>query len=293
LQGEDRKFNNMQLQNIEKKAQLSKNQFDTEHLKPSRPVVIKDLIDDWPAKQKWNFDFFSSKYGDVKIPIFDKSSSKSGKNYLAPTGQMQLGEYLKLIQSGPCDVRIFLLNILKLIPELKADLGKMEIMEGFIDSLPMMFFGGQGSYTKIHYDLDCAHVFLTHFQTRKRVVLFAPDQSPILGHIPFTVGCLIDLMYADETIHPSLAHLVGYETVLEHGETLFIPSKFWHHIEYTDAGFSVAYRAFESLEQKLAGIYHIGRHFAIDRSMNFIFGEKWASWKMGLAQQNQKYPKLA
>ncbi|MBK7231693.1 MAG: cupin-like domain-containing protein [Saprospiraceae bacterium] len=283
----------MKLESIEKKSNLSKSQFKKEHLIPAKPVVFKDLIDVWPAYQKWTFDYFISKYGEVRIPVYDKSFSRPGKNYMAPTGQMPLGEYLKLIQSGPCDIRIFLLNILKLIPELKSDLGKLEIMEGFMDRLPFMFFGGQGSYTKIHYDLDCAHVFLTHFQTRKRVVLFAPDQSHILGHLPYTVGCLIDPMDADETRYPSLAHLKGYETVLEHGETLFIPSKFWHHIEYTDAGFSISYRAFESVQQKLNGLFHIGRHFVVDRTMNLIFGEKWSRWKIEQAEEKREHFNLA
>ncbi|MBK9271991.1 MAG: cupin-like domain-containing protein [Saprospiraceae bacterium] len=283
----------MILKAIEKRSNVSKKEFENQYLKANKPVVFKDLIQDWPAYSKWDFEYFIQKYGEVEIPIYDQSFSKAGKSYMSPTGRMLLGDYLRLIQNGSSNIRIFLLNILALIPELKNDLGKLSIMDGFIDSLPFMFFGGKGAYTKIHYDLDCSHVFLTHFQTKKRVLLFAPDQSDLLGPVPFTVGCLINPIDPDEGKYPGLKYLRGYETTLEHGETLFMPSKFWHHIEYTESGFSIAYRAFDSVAQRLNGIFHITQHMMVDRSMNFLLGDKWAQWKVDQAKSKQRLPTMA
>ncbi len=277
----------MRLIPIEKKAGLSRQEFKEGYLKSAKPVVFTDLINDWPAKDKWTFDFFIRRYGDIKVPVYDKSFSKPGKNYMSPTGHMAFGDYMNLIRSGPSDIRIFLFNLLAKVPELRNDIRKLTIMDGFLNELPFMFFGGQGSYTRIHYDLDCAHVFLTQFQTRKRILLFAPDQSDILGHLPYTVGCLIDMINPDETKFPVLKHLTGYETYLHHGETLFIPSKYWHHIEYTDAGFSLALRAYDSIAQRIRGGYNIARHFMVDRSMNLLLGEKWGSYKTNLALKKQ------
>lgn len=277
----------MQLTQIDRRSGLTREQFKNEYLDPRIPVVLTDLIDTWPAKNKWTYDFFISKYGHIEIPIFDKSYSKPGNHYLAPNGKMKFGDYLNKIQQGPCDIRIFLLNILNKIPELKQDLGQHKIMDGFLDSLPFMFFGGQGSYTRIHFDIDCSHVFLTHFISSKRILLFAPDQSRLLGRIPFTVGCLIDMINPDENLFPSLKNIKGYETMIGHGETIFIPSQFWHHIEYTESGYSIAYRANEKFTTRAKGVMNLATTLLIDKPMNRIFGQKWWNFKTDYARKNQ------
>lgn len=277
---------NMKLNPIERVSGMTPERFKEEYLKPRRPVVFTDLIDSWPAKNKWTWDYLIENFGEVIVPVADASFSKAGKNYLSPCTKMKFGEYLNLIREKPVDLRIFLFNILKNIPELAEDIRPFTIMDGFLDDYPFMFFGGQGSYTKIHYDIDCSNVFLTQFLTRKRVLLFPPDQSKYLHHLPFTVACEIDMIDPNEDKYPSLKYLEGQETILTHGETLFIPSQFWHHIEYTDAGFSLALRANNSIALRAKGAYNIARSFVVDRGMNKILGSKWANIKVAIAKAN-------
>ena len=276
----------MKLSEIEKVSGLSPEKFERDYLKPRKPVIFTDLIDEWPAKNKWTWDYFIDHFGKIIVPVTDASFSKGGKNYLSPSSQMEFGEYLSLIREKPIDLRIFLFNILKNIPELTKDIKPFKIMDGFLDDYPFMFFGGQGSYTKIHYDIDCSNVFLTQFLTRKRVLLFPPEQAKYLHHLPFTVSCEIDLIDPDETKYPSLKNLIGQETILTHGETLFIPSQYWHHIEYTDAGFSLALRANNSYLLRAKGAYNIARTYVVDRGMNRLLGDKWAEFKTSLAKAN-------
>ncbi|MDQ3142302.1 MAG: cupin-like domain-containing protein [Bacteroidota bacterium] len=276
----------MKLIPIEKRSGLTKETFKSEYLDLRKPVVFKDLINDWPAKNKWTFEYLRSNYGDLEVPVFDTSFSKGGKNYMSATGKMKFGDYLSLIEAGPTELRIFLFNIFKHIPELVKDIKIPQIMEGFYNEYPFMFFGGQGAYTKIHYDIDCSHVFLSQFQTRKRVVLFAPEESDKLIRVPYTVGCLVDMINPDEEKFPSLKKIQGYETILEHGETVFIPSQFWHHIEYTEGGYSLSLRANNSMQLKLKGVYNIAKHFMVDRGMNLIMGQKWMDMKLKLAHKN-------
>ncbi len=278
----------MNLVPVERVSGLTKEQFKEEYLKPKKPVIFTDLIDDWPAKSKWTWNYFIENFGDVIVPVADPSFSKAGKNYLSPSSKMRFGDYLQLIMSKPVDLRIFLFNILKNIPELAKDIRPLQIMDGFLDEFPFMFFGGQGSYTRVHYDIDCSHVFLTQFQTRKRVLLFEHDQAKYLHHLPFTVSCEIDLIDPDEHKYPSLKFLNGYEDILTHGETLFIPSRFWHHIEYTDPGFSLALRANDSLALRARGAYNIARTYLVDRGMNQLLGNKWGEMKVAIAKSKAR-----
>jgi hypothetical protein len=169
---------------------------------------------------------------------------------------------------------MFLYNIFRHAPELCHDYKKPTIMDGFIDSFPFMFFGGQGSSVALHYDIDLSHVFLSQFHGRKRVVLFEPQQSRNIYQHPYTVASYIDVNKPDYDSFPALKNVIGYEGMLYPGETLFMPSGYWHYIEYVDWGFSISLRSNESYFRRAKGLINIARHYVVDRSMNRLMGSK-------------------
>jgi hypothetical protein len=75
------------------------------------------------------------------------------------------------------------------------------------------------------------------------------------------------------------------ETVIEHGETLYIPSTYWHYIYYMKGGFSISLRAYAGLGSVVKGVGNLARHFVVDKSMNALFGRKWKGLKENLAQR--------
>ncbi len=147
-----------------------------------------------------------------------------------------------------------------------------------------MFFGGQGARVDLHYDLDCATIFKTQFQKRKKVILFAPDQGDYLYQHPFTVQSEVRLDQPDFEKHPALKRAKGFETTLHHGETLFMPHLYWHYMNYVDGGFSISLRR-HSLYTRSRGMFNIARHFVVDKGMNHVLGDKWTNIKASLAQK--------
>ncbi len=275
----------MQLQPIEKRSGITPEEFREQYLLPGRPVVFRDLAADWPATQKWTFNYLKKNYGQLKVPLFGNDFHDAGKGYMSPKVHMPFAEYLDLIQAGPTDLRMFLYNIFLHAPELVNDVKMPTIMPGFVKEYPFMFFGGQGAVVKLHYDIDCSSVFLTQFQTRKRVTLFAPDQSRYLYQHPFTVQSHVDVLNPDYEKYPAFKKAVGWDTVLEHGETVFIPSTFWHFIQYVDGGFSISLRANDSVFTRIRGLSNIARHFVVDKGMNKLLGPKWKHWKEVKAEE--------
>ena len=60
----------------------------------------------------------------------------------------------------------------------------------------------------------------------------------------------------------------GYEVILEHGDTLFMPAGYWHHMEYLDSGFAMSLRALQpSLTGKLKGAWNLFGMRSIDTLM--------------------------
>lgn len=269
----------MKLLPIERRSGLSREAFIEDYLKPKKPVVFTDLVRDWPAMQKWTFNFLRHQHGQLDVPVVGPDYHKPGPNYMKSHINMKFGDYLDLIQKGPTEYRIFLWNIFEHARELVHDVRNPTICDGWVDKYPFMFFGGAGAVTNLHYDIDCSNVFHTHFWTRKHIVLFDQSQSPLLYQHPYTVQSHINPLQPDYERFPALQKAVGYETILTHGETLFIPALWWHYIVYLEGGFSISLRTLDSLSIQAKGLWNITRHFVIDKSMNALLGAKWKSWK--------------
>lgn len=273
------------LKPIERRSGLTKETFTKEYLKPLKPVIFTDLMDAWPAKEKWTVDYFKSAHGNLQVPVFSNKVSNPGKGYMTHDRIIPLREYLDIIEAGPTDLRIFLFNIFRHVPELCNDFSSPTIMDGFYRDFPFMFFGGQGSKVALHYDIDLAHVFLNQFHGRKRVVLFPPELSKYMYQHPFTVASYIDVNNPDYEKYPALKSVWGYECTLEPGETIFMPSGHWHYIEYTDGGYSIALRANESYARRAKGLWNITKHYIVDKGMNRLMGEDWRKIKEDMAKR--------
>ncbi|MCA0333143.1 MAG: cupin-like domain-containing protein [Bacteroidetes bacterium] len=274
----------MILKPVDRRSNLSKKEFKTEYLDKGRPVVITDLSKDWPGLSKWSFDFFKENYGHLNVPLVDKTFHEAGSGYMAHR-TIPFKKYIEAIEKGSSDLRLFLFNIFDAAPELRQDFIWPDIMDGFMKTLPYMFFGGEGSITPMHYDIDCPSNFLTHFQTRKKIILFDPSQSKYLYHQPFTVQSDVDLHNPDYEKYPALRKAQGVETILHHGDTIFIPPHWWHYIEYTDSGFSLALRAHDRFINKAIAVRNLFQHSIVDKGANYLMGQKWKDWKVSMANR--------
>ncbi|MFN0035133.1 MAG: cupin-like domain-containing protein [Saprospiraceae bacterium] len=273
----------LELQPIERRSGLTRETFAAEYLEPLKPVVFTDLSAHWPATKKWTIEYFKEKYGDLVVPVVSNNFSRPGKGYLAADMHIRFREYLEILESGPSDLRIFAWNIFWKAPELREDFKIPDIMDGFVNELPFLFFGCQGSRVTLHYDVDMSHVFLNQIYGRKRVILFSPEQSRHLYHLPFTVSSHVNILEPDLKKHPALQHVKGQEVVLMPGETLFIPRGYWHNIEYTDGGYSISLRSFDSVLYKVQGLASITKNYAVDRLMNRFMGQRWYDLKVRIA----------
>ena len=277
----------MNLKAVEKRENLTRDTFYREYLKPLKPVILTDMSKDWKAREKWSFDFFKKYYGDLTVPIFDPDSYfKSGRHYMSSYFKIPFREYLDLIQKKPTNLRLHIFQIMREAPELAEDFDIPTIMPRFLKNFPAMFFGGKGATLRLHYDLDCSHVFLTHFQTSKEVILFPYEQKAYLYHLPYTVQAGVDITKPDYDKYPALKKAKGYHAVINHGETLFIPRRYWHFVHYIEPGFSLSVRSNDSVLFSIRGLYNIIRHFALDKGLNRLFGEQWLAWKTSKSMEN-------
>src|SRR5699024_6424181 len=163
-------------------------------------------------------------------------------------------------------------------PDLTEDFQYPELGLKFFRKLPVLFMGGKGSRVQLHFDIDLADILLCHFGGPKRVMLFAPGQTPWLYRVPFSFSALFDARVdkPDYEKHPALRQVEGQVAELEHGDALYIPPGWWHFVEYRDIGFSMSLRAFPRTPRNLARmLYNLLVLRSIDGLMRKTVGQAW------------------
>ena len=263
--------------------------FRKNYYEPMKPLVIKDLAKSWPAYNKWNWDYFRTLVGDKKVGIYNNIKSDAYTPINTADEYTSFGNYIDMVSKGPAAWRIFLFNIFDHAPELTKDFDWPEdLMKGFVKKYPMLFVGGQTSITHMHFDIDLSHILHTQFCGKKRVLLFPFKEQHKLYRKPFEVLSMADFSnYYDaeksklnENDFPATLLAEGYDLVLEHGDTLFMPAGYWHHMEYLDSGFAMSLRAMQpSLSGKLKGVWSLMGMRTIDTVLKKTAPKLWYDYK--------------
>jgi cupin-like protein len=275
------------LTEIDQVDRINKEDFIKNYLLLRKPLVIRKATENWPALQKWTFEYLKETVGDVTVPLYDSSKADPSKPINAAASEMKFGDYIDLIQREPTDLRIFFFDPIKRAPKLLEDYrSPTDLMGGFLDKYPAMFFGGAGSVTFLHYDIDLAHIFHTHFNGRKHVILFDYKWRERLYCLPFATYALEDynIENPDFDKFPALDGIEGQQAILEHGDTLFMPTGWWHWMKYLDGSFSISLRAWDkSWAIKAQSLYNLTIQRKLDGMMKKKFGQRYMSWKEELA----------
>jgi len=279
----------LELEDIEKVEGLSSDEFFTSFASREKPVVLKDFSKSWKARQKWTPQYFIEKYGDNDVQVYNGNFSKPGATYMSKAQVMKFSDYLNSILYTGRDLRMFLYNIISKAPELKEDIELPKLMKGFSKRFLFMFFGPKGAVTQIHYDIDMSHVFHTAIVGKKRFILFAQSESKKLYRHPFTIRSYVDVDNPDYERYPLLKEAKGYEVILNPGETLFIPSGFWHHVVYEEAGYAISLRCpHHKFFKRVEGVFNLLAMQMVDRLVNKVAPQKWYEWKEKKAFQLAK-----
>ncbi|MBC7872787.1 MAG: cupin-like domain-containing protein [Ferruginibacter sp.] len=258
--------------------------FRRDFYRPGVPVVIKNLSHDWPAYSRWNWDYFKQLVGDKKVPLYNNVKSDAYTPINTADDYKTFGEYIDMISKGPAAWRIFLFNIFDHAPTLIKDFAWPEhLMKGFIKKYPMLFTGGAGSITHLHYDIDLSHILHTQFAGRKRVLMFPYKEQYKLYRKPFEVLSLADFSQyyeqngsPDYEKFPALKLAEGFDFIMEPGDTLFMPAGYWHHMEYLESGFAMSLRAMQpTIAGKVKGMWSLLGMRNIDTLMKKTVPKWW------------------
>jgi len=93
----------------------------------------------------------------------------------------------------------------------------------------------------MHFDSDNAHAVITEIYGDKEFVLFAPEDSPYVypHHNSPGTSQIDDLDHVDLTRFPDFPKATQYRVIIKPGESMFVPSRWWHSARVVTTSVSV------------------------------------------------------
>jgi hypothetical protein len=266
-------------------SELSPERFRMEIQSVGKPVIIKGLLEHYPAKN-WSIERLKDSIGEFPVRVFDRKDN-NGTSFLRGKHVVPMQKMLDLVKSNSSsDLRMFVSPVLKKEASLGAEFPIPSFFRGSFQLHPLLFLGGKDCIVPLHIDFMADEGLLTQFFGRKEVILASPDQSDLVHRLPLNTISMLNLFDADLKKYPSLKKLTCYHVTLEHGDTLYIPSFFWHQIKYVDASMSVAFRRWNpKFSVTLGTALKRGLHIGIDKSIHLVLNKSWLNWKLHLAEK--------
>ena len=250
----------MKLQ-IERRASLSYAEFARDYLFANKPVVITDAIREWKAISRWTPEFFKNEFGDLRFTL--NGSKKSGYKTESGVGEFTMAQFIdRVLASTDDDPAPYFRNRIlhEEFPTLKEDveplpdyflpnwLAESYLLKGVERLLHRgarmeIYIGGTGgTFPVLHYDGLVAHAFLAQIHGRKKFILYNPEQESYLYPKPDVTNFsrITDVEHPDLTQFPLFARAEPTIFILEPGESLFIPSKWWHTTKMLTPSISIS-----------------------------------------------------
>lgn len=205
------------------------------HIAESRPFVARV---DWPALQ-WTPEYLKAKVGACIVPLRKRTGERV---------EVTIAEFLDLVdrqREAAAEYVIHNYPIMKIwgydgiVPEMACLLEDLRLPPWIArDRIQEMYVWARNMGwhdNKSHCEPNAGAAINVQLRGKKRVWMFAPEDAGLIGAASpreemmeppfFSAG---QTVFAPSAEHPEFARVRCYETVLEPGDALHIPT-FWYH----------------------------------------------------------------
>ncbi|ASC71027.1 hypothetical protein XM38_019760 [Halomicronema hongdechloris C2206] len=241
---------------IDRRSQLSYEEFIRDYASVCKPVILTDVIKNWPALTKWTLDFFRSTYGSINVTVTDCSEGIRSRNQDIT---MKLADYLDYLASHDRQRSLYLEELrLSSFPELRQDYDVPVYFPNWLERLPMelqkkyrlerstVYIGPKDSSIGLHIDSYDLPAWVALTSGRKKIIFFSPDQGD------FLYGGEVNAFSPNLNQFPLYAHAKPIEAVLEPGEVIYIPPRWWHQVKNLEDSISLNTNILNECNSELA-----------------------------------------
>jgi histone arginine demethylase JMJD6 len=291
---------------IERRATLSYAEFNDKYQYANKPVVVTDALRPWKAMVRWTPEFFKREFGAMRFSIDDGSKGKAG--YKAGSGSVEytMADFIdRVLESTDENPAPYFRNrvLYDLFPSLRQDIEPLPeyfrpnwlpdryLVKNVGNVLNRgaaieIYIGGRGGkFPMLHYDGAAAHAFLMQIYGQKQFILYSPDQGPFLYPSPEkgNLSLINSIDKPDLDKFPLFANAAPTSFVLEPGELLFIPSRWWHTTKMLTPCISISVNTVnQSNWPALVNFVAAGRHNPLISLASRVYltgAGTWRSWR--------------
>ncbi|XP_046894954.1 lysine-specific demethylase 8 [Hypomesus transpacificus] len=223
--------------------------FNTNYLLPQAPVILEGTIDHWPAfkDQPWSIEYLQTVAGcrTVPVEVGSRYTDEEWSQKLLTVNQF-IEQYILVKDDGKGLGYLAQHQLFEQVPELKKDIripDYCSLGEGDEDDITInAWFGPGGTVSPLHQDPQ--QNFLAQVVGRKYIRLYSPEhtdklyphESPLLHNTS-----QVDVENPDMRQFPEFSKTPYLECILQPGDVLFIPVKYWHYVRSLELSFSVSF----------------------------------------------------
>lgn len=221
--------------------------FQEKYLHHQKPVIITNCMDFWPAmsSHRWSIKYMQNVAGlrTVPVEIGDKYTSDTWTQTLMTVNDFIEKYIINKTQTGYLAQH----QLFDQIPELKRDIFVPDycyLSEIEDDNAPVLmnaWFGPKGTVSPLHH--DPYQNLLAQVMGSKYIRLYNRDSSFMYvnsGSILDNTS-QVDMENIDFDEFPRFHENTYCECILNEGEMLFIPFKWWHFVKSLSTSFSVSF----------------------------------------------------
>uniref|UniRef100_A0A0E0QL04 JmjC domain-containing protein n=1 Tax=Oryza rufipogon TaxID=4529 RepID=A0A0E0QL04_ORYRU len=218
---------------IERRSCISLEAFIRDYFLCESPVILSGYIDHWPARTKWkDIRYLERIAGDRTVPVEEL---------------ITFSQFLEMMWSSDCSANLTYLAqhpLFDQIKELREDIMVPEYCNAGGGELQKLnaWFGPEGTVTPLHHDLY--HNLFAQVLGRKYFRLYSasisndlyPHRETMLSNIS-----QVDLDNINVNEFPRTGDVEFMDGILEEGDLLYIPPKWWHYVRSLSTSFSVSF----------------------------------------------------
>lgn len=241
---------------IEELKAIDSETFRKSYFNAKRPVLIKGMAKDWAATKEWNLDYFLNLEGDKEILLLSENFIQDDNRYKKASFKDYI-ERLKDSESNKVAVKDYLttLNIFQYFPHLNKEIDFSLFEKQTKTNEVTAWIGPSGTISGFH--ADTANNMYAQIKGKKMFIICSPKYDkhmyPSNKHIFEAVASQVDINNFDSNKFPKFREVSFTKVILEPGDVLYLPQRWWHYVQSLDTSISISnfgYTTFESYTVK-------------------------------------------
>lgn len=272
---------------IERRTDLSLEEFKNHYVKKGIPVVMEGAALDWPCVKKWSLDYFKELHGKDEIYLMNLNNNE------VPYEIITLADVINNIRDGGKKYYRFY-PLLARHPEHINDFDYNWLRKRSKPFLKyesfQVFIGGKGTSTEIH-NANPPNLFVQAYG-EKEWILYSHYYSPIIDPNPTgnmyrqapnkrSDGSFNAFNPDFKAPYELYKYMDGYSVKLKPGDILWNPPFYWHTVKNTTDSIGVGYRWIDPFYSFKISPLFMGLDFF---STKPVF---WKSWDLFKKDMNQ------